>query len=455
MISLLLVPAALLARAMFGERLKVTLYTLAAVLISLTWFGPVVDPLPLANRLLLIAQCIAIAAVIGWDLRHGNLANAFPTRSPAVVRCAAIAMIVLLVLAVAASIIGAVGAARFLRNLGLGALGLALVLSIAMHLLYGLIVALTETRSLRIFRERPEVVHRFARRVLIVVALACWAVAMAQVLGLLDSALRLGDRVVTAEIQVGAAHIELRGIFVGLAVLVATYLVVSIVRFVLEVGLLPRIRLKHGIAFAISAVARYVLLTAGVFLAIAAMGIDLTKVTLLAGALGVGIGLGLQGVVNNFVSGLILLVERPISAGDNMQIGDVQGTVRKIGVRSTTIATAQGSEIIVPNAELISKSVTNWTLTDRRRKLEIDVSVARGADPESVMRGLEETASTIEGVAAEPSPRAWLTGFRDNSLDYRLHVWVGDIDRALAVQSALRTAIARKFTDAATATASA
>ena len=167
----------------------------------------------------------------------------------------------------------------------------------------------------------------------------------------------------------------------GLAVLVATYLVVRIVRFVLEIGLLPRVRLKQGIAFAISAVVRYVLITGGVLLAMAAMGIDLTKVTLLAGALGVGIGLGLQGVVNNFVSGLILLVERPIGAGDSVQIGDVQGVVRKIGVRSTNILTSHGDEIIVPNAELISKSVTNWTLADRRRKLDIDVSVARGTDP--------------------------------------------------------------------------
>ena len=195
---------------------------------------------------------------------------------------------------------------------------------------------------------------------------------------------------------------------------------------------------------------RYVLITGGVLLAMAAMGIDLTKVTLLAGALGVGIGLGLQGVVNNFVSGLILLVERPIGAGDSVQIGDVQGVVRKIGVRSTTILTAQGDEIIVPNAEFISKSVTNWTLPDRRRKLDIDVSVARGADPESIMRGLEDTAATIDGVAAEPSPRAWLIGLRDSYFDYRLQAWVGDIDRALAVQSALRTAIARRFQDATT-----
>ena len=156
LVSLLPIPAVLLARVMFGQRLRVTLYTLAAVLVSLAWMGPVVDPLPLASRLLLIAECIAVAAALGWDLRRGNLANTFPALSPAVVRWAAVATIALLALAVAASIVGAIGAARLLRNLGLVSLGLALILSVAMHLLYGLIVALTETRagrSLRIFRE--------------------------------------------------------------------------------------------------------------------------------------------------------------------------------------------------------------------------------------------------------------------------------------------------------------
>ena len=262
--SLLPIPAVMLARVMFGERLRATLYTLAAVLISLTWLGPVVEPLPLASRLLLIAQCIAVAAAIGWDLRRENLASTFPAVSPAVVRWAGIATIALLVIAVALSIVGAIGAARLLRNLGLVSLGLALILSVAMHLLYGLIVALTETgagRKLRIFRGGAQAAHRFVRRALITLASAVWVVAMAQALGLLDSVLRLGDRIVTAEIRLGAAHVELRGIFVGLAVLVATYLVVRIVRFVLEVELLPRVRLKQGIAFAISAVVRYVLLT--------------------------------------------------------------------------------------------------------------------------------------------------------------------------------------------------
>jgi len=212
---------------------------------------------------------------------------------------------------------------------------------------------------------------------------------------------------------------------------------------------LPRLRLKHGISFAISAATRYVIITAGVLLAMAAMGIDLTKVTLLAGALGVGIGLGLQGVVNNFVSGLILLAERPISAGDSIQVGDLQGVVQSIGVRSTTIRTGQGAEVIVPNADLISKGVINWTLSDRKRKVEIDVGVDRDMEPQTVIRQLEHAAASVERIAKSPTPQVLFTGFRDNSCDYRVQVWVDDIDDAATVQSSLRTVIAHRFKEAA------
>jgi small-conductance mechanosensitive channel len=218
-------------------------------------------------------------------------------------------------------------------------------------------------------------------------------------------------------------------------------------RLLLDVELLPRLRLDHGVSFAVSAVIRYCLITAGLLLAMAAMGIDLTKVTLLAGAIGVGVGLGLQGFVNNFVSGVILFIERPITAGDTVQIGDSSGVVQTIGVRASTIRTPQGAEVIIPNADLISKSVTNWTLNNRKRGVEIDVSVGRVAEPESVIRLLHAAAAGIEGICASPAPRAWLNALGAD-LTYRLKVWIDDIGRGTEVQGALRIAIAKNFADA-------
>jgi potassium efflux system protein len=220
-----------------------------------------------------------------------------------------------------------------------------------------------------------------------------------------------------------------------------------LLRLILEIELLPRFPLDHGVAFAVSAVIRYGLITAGVLLAMAAMGIDLTKVTLLAGAIGVGVGLGLQGVVNNFVSGLILLVERPISAGDSVQVGDSSGVVRSIGVRASMIRTSEGAEVIVPNADLISKAVTNWTLKDRTRRVEIDVVIARETDAESVVRLLETAATDVQGITAKPAPRARLTKLGTDRT-YQLYAWIDNVDRSGEIQSALRMSIAKRFSQA-------
>jgi len=265
--------------------------------------------------------------------------------------------------------------------------------------------------------------------------------------GRFDWIVQLVENLVATRFEIGAATVSMAAIFAGLAVLAATYVLMKVLRFVLDIELLPRLPLEHGVSFAASAVIRYSLVTAGVLLAMAAMGIDLTKVTLLAGAIGVGVGLGLQGVVNNFVSGLILLVERPIAAGDAVQVGDAIGVVRSIGVRASMIRTPDGGEVIVPNADIISKVVTNWTLSDRKRRIDIDVAVAHEAEPESVIRLLETAATEVKGISATPPPSAQLNGLGANR-NYRLYAWIDDVDRSVEVQSALRMSIAKSFREA-------
>jgi small-conductance mechanosensitive channel len=155
----------------------------------------------------------------------------------------------------------------------------------------------------------------------------------------------------------------------------------------------------------------------------------------------------LQGFVNNLVSGLILFIERPVTTGDTVHIGDSDGVVQAIGVRATTIRTSQGAEVIIPNADLITKSVTNWTLNDRKRGFEIDVSVGCEAEPENVIRLLQAAAAGIEGISAKPAPQAWLNVLGADRM-YRLKVWIDDVGRGTKVQGALRIAIAKKFVDA-------
>jgi len=187
------------------------------------------------------------------------------------------------------------------------------------------------------------------------------------------------------------------------------------------------------------------LLIAGATLTFGALGIDMAKVALIAGALSVGIGFGLQAVVNNFVSGLILIVERPVGVGDVIERGTLSGQVTRIGIRSSTVRTAQGAEVIVPNADLVSKEVVNWTHSDRQRRYDIDVGVAPGTEPEHVMRLLVQAAGELPEIMTDPAPRAMFNGIGAGSLGFTLLAWVSTLDAGPEAQNGLRVAILRKL----------
>jgi len=168
-------------------------------------------------------------------------------------------------------------------------------------------------------------------------------------------------------------------------------------------------------------------------MAISAIGVDLGKFGLLAGAMGVGLGFGLRNVIENFVSGLIIIFERPIEVGDTIETGTVFGNVEKIGIRSSTVQTFDGSEVIVPNGSLISNQVINWTLSDRRRRIQLPVKVAFGHDPHKVLELLLKVAGEHAGVLNTPEPQAFFDGFGDNYLDFSLYYWV--LDNILQIKS--------------------
>jgi potassium-dependent mechanosensitive channel len=203
--------------------------------------------------------------------------------------------------------------------------------------------------------------------------------------------------------------------------------------------------LERGVAESINALVHYAVITLGVLLALGALGVELQSFAIVIGALGVGIGFGLQNVVNNFVSGLILLFERPVRVGDTVEIAGEWGTIKKIGLRSTVVVTFSQSELIVPNGDLVSEKVTNWSLTNPVTRLAIPVGVAYGSDVQKVLRILVESARAHPSVADEPQQMALFTGFGDSSLDFELRVWVREIAARLPAKSAVLAEIDRRF----------
>ena len=199
--------------------------------------------------------------------------------------------------------------------------------------------------------------------------------------------------------------------------------------------------LARGIPFAICTILHYVILLLGFFVALGALGIDLAKVTILAGAFSVGIGFGLQNVINNFVSGLILLFERPIKVGDVIEVGGNTGEVRSIGIRASVIQSTDGSEIIVPNGSLISSQVTNWTLSDRKRAIEVSVNAAGDTDPERVVELLKSTAASHPGVAKQPPPQAYIVTFSAGAVTFQLRAWIDRYEDSAQLQSDLSLAV--------------
>jgi small-conductance mechanosensitive channel len=211
---------------------------------------------------------------------------------------------------------------------------------------------------------------------------------------------------------------------------------------------LPRTHLDLGLQHSISAMLGYVGFIAAAALALTELGIDLQKITLIAGALSVGIGFGLQSIVSNFVSGLILLAERPIRVGDSIVVKGEEGWVRHISVRATKIETYDRATVIIPNSDLITGVVKNWTHANTLGRIIVKVGVAYDSDPEQVRDLLTACARDHKQVVENPPPRAFLLGFGDNALEFELRCVVADVDISLGVKSDINFAVFKRLREA-------
>ena len=212
------------------------------------------------------------------------------------------------------------------------------------------------------------------------------------------------------------------------------------VGIVLEADVLDRLDLPRGVPVTIASMVRYTLTAIAFFLALAAVGVDVSQIAIIGGALSVGIGFGLQTIVHNFISGLILAFERPLAVGDTIQLGELEGEVRSIGIRASIIRTFQGADVIVPNGQLISTEVINWTRSDRTRRLEVPVGVAYGTDPGTVIGLLAGVAAGHPRVRPHPEPLCLFQGFGESSLEFLLRFWTEAEDFPV-VRSEVRVAV--------------
>ena len=245
------------------------------------------------------------------------------------------------------------------------------------------------------------------------------------------------------ELSISLGHVLVFSIGVVLAVWVARTL-----RALLREEVLPRMSLPRGVDNSVASLSYYVLLLVGLLAALSAAGFKIGQLAFMFGALGVGIGLGLQDVVRNFVSGLILMFERPVKPGDAVDIGGTAGRIRTIGMRATTVRSYDGADVVVPNGMLLSDKVTNWTLVDQNRRVDVDLGVAYGSDVTRVMQLLQETTRTTPGIADDPAPAVLFTGFGASSLDFAIRAWTRRFDDWGTTRSDLMARLYAALTEA-------
>ena len=206
-----------------------------------------------------------------------------------------------------------------------------------------------------------------------------------------------------------------------------------------------RMRLDAGTQYTMTRITHYLIMIVGAVVGFQFIGIDLTGLAIILGFLSVGIGFGLQNITSNFVAGLILLLERPIKVGDRIMVGNQEGDVVEINMRSTTIRTLNNVSVIVPNSEFVSTKVENWSYGDETVRVDINVGVSYDSDMETVIRSLQEVAAEHPEVLKNPAPDVLHMGFGDSAWNMRLRVWLGNSLRHLEVHSEINCAIVQKF----------
>jgi potassium efflux system protein len=425
-------------RAVLGISILAGLFTLDAIRRAVVSLG--IEPVLLSVEML--AGIVALGAWLTASRRRSGAAAGEPDlQAPRVVAAVALS---LFAVTLAATLLGYLRLGRLLASGVLGSAYLALLLRPMVRVvtgLVGLVLRIWPVRLLRMVQNHRDLLARRTGRVLAWIAFGLWLVRSLDYMGLMGPARTLGDALLSAKVERGALSLSVADVLAFVLTLWVAYVLSAFLRFLLEEDIYPRTGLARGLSYALSSLLNYVLLTLGFLAGLAVLGLDLTRVTILASAFSVGIGFGLQSVVNNFVSGLILLFERPIHVGDVIEAGGITGTVRRIGIRSSVVRTGEGAELIVPNSQLVTERVTNWTLSDQLRRIQLPVGVSYSAHPAKVMEVLESVARAHPHVLRQPAPKAFFTGFGDSSIDFELRAWTDRFDQWFQIRSELMAAI--------------
>jgi len=247
-------------------------------------------------------------------------------------------------------------------------------------------------------------------------------------------------------LSVGSGSLSIMSIVILLLSIVILFYIASKIKKILISNILQRYGIELSTRISIGAIVKYLIIVLGLFIILQSAGIDLSTLSILFGALGVGIGFGLQSITNNWISGIIILFEKPIKIGDRVEVGEIAGNVVNISARATTIITNDDISVIVPNSEFISQTVINWSHNDRKVRFNFPVFVSHNEDPVNVKKALLEVAHENQFVLTDPKPDILFDAYQESSLKFNLRIWTSEyIDRPNVIKSQLYYAVFKKF----------
>lgn len=403
-------------------------------------------PLPLIRLYTVLAALAGLVFCLRWASESGR------QKDPGVYRWVLRAGAFFLVFIIIAEVWGKQGLAEFLFVSLLRSTAPVLAFMLLMYMIRGFLERVFRSPSLQqmaLFYENTDIIIR--RVTLFIDAAICGLLLLPGILfiwGAYDDLSGAIKGLLALGFNLGDQRISLDLVIISAGILYGSFLASSIVQKLLMDQVLAKRRVETGVRVSIARLVHYVLIFIGFVVALLALGFEFTKLTIILSALGIGIGFGLQGIVNNFVSGLILLFERPVRVGDIIELDGKWAEIKNIGLRATNVQTFDQADVIIPNADLVSNQVINWTLSNRRVRLIIPVGVAYGSDISLVMETLVACAKENSHLAEELAPQVLFLNFGESSLEFELRVWVLDADYRLVVSSELHQEIDRRFREA-------
>jgi small-conductance mechanosensitive channel len=441
-----LIPTVLILRRLLERNLFPILNALV-IMYFVDQLRAITASLPLLTRFLFLAQMLGAILLLVWLIQGRHLTTVGDKTSERLswaIRAAVWLGLLVLSAAFLSNIFGYVNLANILGSTFLFGAYLAAVLYVAIRIAEGLIIItlqLGPLASLRVVQLHRPMLHRRMCSAVELLGFLFWLSVMLNILGLRTPLIQNIEAALHASLTIGSVNISLGSVLTFVVTVWVAFLFSKFFRFLLEEDVYHHFQLGRGVPQAISAMVHYAVLLLGFFVAMAALGVDLNKFAIIAGAFTVGVGFGLQNIINNFVSGLILLFERPIKVGDVIDVSGNVGEVRRIGIRASVIRTPDGSEVIVPNGTLISSQVTNWTFSDQHRAVEVPVTVVRGTAPQRIIELLKGVAANHPGVAREPTPQAYIVNFASGAVTFQLRAWTDRYEDWVQVRSDLSLAV--------------